>query len=222
MGHERCRRHIAAGRYRTVFVRYVPDGRGPEKGRRQPPGAGALQAEQHTAEGRAAGHRRHRCDPVLLRHLCDGGGLRQLRYDEGQAGHRRDHGRHTGHQRHRVDPVSVFPGGRQRRGAAAEHRGAHRHRGRGRHHPADVHRQDQQPLCGRDPAGLRRADVRHVLHVRRGVAPAGERSLYPHPDQLLQPHFRYSGGSGVHQRFAERLRRGGYFAGAGHYRRCHL
>lgn len=52
--------------------------------------------------------------------------------------------------------------------------------------------------------------------------PAGERGLYPHPDQLLQPHFRYSGGSGVHQRFAERLRRGGYFAGAGHYRRCHL
>ena len=31
-----------------------------------------------------------------------------------------------------------------------------------------------QPACGRDPAGLRRADVRHVLHVRRGVAPAGE------------------------------------------------
>ena len=29
-------------------------------------------------------------------------------------------------------------------------------------------------------------------------------------------------GHGVHQRFAERLRRGGYFAGAGHYRRCHL
>lgn len=54
------------------------------------------------------------------------------------------------------------------------------------------------------------------------VSSAGERGLYPHPDQLLQPHFRYSGGSGVHQRFAERLRRGGYPAGAGHYRRCHL
>ena len=38
---------------------------------------------QHTAEGRAAGHRRYRRDPVLLRHLCDGGGLRQLRHDEG-------------------------------------------------------------------------------------------------------------------------------------------
>ena len=39
---------------------------------------------------------------ILLRYLCHGGGLRQLRYDEGQAGHQRHYRRNPRHLHHRL------------------------------------------------------------------------------------------------------------------------
>ena len=92
-----------AGRRGTVPLRHDPDGGRPEARCRQQDGAGALPPHRHAAARRPAGHRRHRRDPVLLRHLGDGGRLCQLRHDEAGAGHQRHPRRPDRHQRHRLD-----------------------------------------------------------------------------------------------------------------------
>ena len=46
-------------------------------------------------KGLLLGTGRHCRDPVVLRYLRDGGGVCELRHDEGEPGHRHCHGRHS-------------------------------------------------------------------------------------------------------------------------------